>query len=55
MGFVVSVLVKEGMRSDALHQAFLSLAALSRMFRQSQLQILLGQTDYIIREYGKYW
>lgn len=42
VGFVVSVRVKNGMRSDALHQAFLSFAALSRMFRQSQLQILLG-------------
>ena len=55
MGFVIGVLVKEGIRSDALHQAFLSSAALSRRFRQFQLQILLGQTDCIICEYGKYW
>lgn len=55
VGFVVSVLVKEGMRSDALHRALLSFAALSHMFRQTQLQILLGQTDYLICEYGKYW
>lgn len=55
MGFVVSVLIKEGMRRDALHQAFLSFIALRHMFRQSQLQILLSQTDYVICEYGKYW
>lgn len=55
MGFVVSVLIKEGMKRDALHQVFLSFIALRRMFRQSQLRILLSQTDYVICAYEKYW
>lgn len=52
VGFVVSFLFKEGMRRDALHQAFLSFVGLRHMFRQSQLQILCSQTDYVICEYG---
>lgn len=55
VGFVVGVLSKEGIRSSALHRAFLSFAPLSRMFRQSQPQALLRQADYVIPEYGKHW
>lgn len=52
MGLVVSVLIKDGMKRDALHQAFLSFIGLRHMFRQSQLQILLCQTGDVICECG---